>query len=311
MVKRVLSIVFAVFVIMQTLVSQGFNYQTVLRNGGGLIESNRAVVLTFTIKQGSQTGTVVYSETHNATTNEFGIISVVVGAGTPVSGTFSSIDWSNSPYYMNVKVDAEDMGTSMLNSVPYANFAAKSATALSADNANGLSVSGATAGDLLYFNGTNWVRLAKGTDNQVLTLESGTPAWKDAAAQAAEPKIGESFSNGIIVGVYPDGDVLVVKDEVVRYNISIKSFDYNIALSSVALLTGGPWRIPTKKEMILLYTNSYVIANYDNDAAYWTSTVPLDNVSQQFVMTTYGIFNAQDPVAFIARVLGVKKVKYE
>lgn len=310
MVKRVLSIVFAVFVIMQTLVSQGFNYQTVLRNGGGLIESNRAVVLTFTIKQGSQTGTVVYSETHNATTNEFGIISVVVGAGTPVSGTFSSIDWSNSPYYMNVKVDAEDMGTSMLNSVPYANFAAKSATALSADNANGLSVSGATAGDLLYFNGTNWVRLAKGTDNQVLTLESGTPAWKDAAAQAAEPKIGESFSNGIIVGIYPDGDVLVVKDQLILDGVSA-NFSFATATSKVTALTNGPWRIPTKKEMILLYTNSYVIANYDNDATYWTSTVPSDNASQKMTMTMLGFFNAADPDVDACRVLGVKKVKYE
>jgi hypothetical protein len=310
MMKRILSIVFVLFVVAQALISQGFNYQTVLRSGVGLIESNRAVVLTFTIKQGTQNGTVVYSETHNATTNEFGIISVVVGEGTPVTGVFISIDWSNAPYFLNVKVDAEDMGTSMLNSVPYANFAAKSFTSVSADNANGLTVSGAAAGDLLYFNGTNWVRLPKGTDSQVLILESGVPAWKDAAAQAAEPKIGESFSNGIIVGIYPNGDVLVVRDQLILDGVS-PSFSYATATSKVAALANGPWRIPTKKEMILLYTNSYVITNYDNDATYWTSTAPSDNASQTIVMTSFGVFNAADPDVDAYRVLGVKKVKYE
>lgn len=33
------------------------------------------------------------------------------------------------------------------------------------------------AGDIMYYNGTDWVRLAKGTDGDVLTLVSGVPAW--------------------------------------------------------------------------------------------------------------------------------------
>ena len=33
------------------------------------------------------------------------------------------------------------------------------------------------AGDVLYHNGTTWVRLAKGTDGQTLTLASGAPSW--------------------------------------------------------------------------------------------------------------------------------------
>ena len=36
-----------------------------------------------------------------------------------------------------------------------------------------LTISGETAQDLLYYNGSNWVRLAKGTDGQVLKTDSG------------------------------------------------------------------------------------------------------------------------------------------
>ena len=38
------------------------------------------------------------------------------------------------------------------------------------------------AGDVLYYNGTDYIRLAKGTDGQVLTLASGVPTWATPAA---------------------------------------------------------------------------------------------------------------------------------
>lgn len=55
---------------------------------------------------------------------------------------------------------------------------------LSADRTLSLAPSGQAAGDLLYYNGSAWVRLAKGSDGQVLTLASGTPAWATPAAPA-------------------------------------------------------------------------------------------------------------------------------
>lgn len=51
-------------------------------------------------------------------------------------------------------------------------------------NAGAISVTGLTiasqaAGDILYFNGTAWIRLAKGTAGQVLTMNGGAtaPIW--------------------------------------------------------------------------------------------------------------------------------------
>ena len=41
------------------------------------------------------------------------------------------------------------------------------------------------AGDVLYYNGTDYIRLAKGTDGQVLTLASGVPTWATPATPAS------------------------------------------------------------------------------------------------------------------------------
>jgi hypothetical protein len=38
------------------------------------------------------------------------------------------------------------------------------------------------SGDVMYYNGTNYVRLAKGSDDEVLTLASGLPSWAAASS---------------------------------------------------------------------------------------------------------------------------------
>ena len=44
---------------------------------------------------------------------------------------------------------------------------------------SGLTIASQAAGDILYFNGTNWVRLAKGTASQTLKMNAGAtaPEW--------------------------------------------------------------------------------------------------------------------------------------
>jgi len=48
----------------------------------------------------------------------------------------------------------------------------------------GLSLTTAASGDIIYYNGTIWTRLAKGDNDQVLTLAAGIPSW--AAAGGAD-----------------------------------------------------------------------------------------------------------------------------
>ena len=44
----------------------------------------------------------------------------------------------------------------------------------------GLSLSTAASGDIIYYNGTIWTRLAKGANTEVLTLAAGLPSWAAA-----------------------------------------------------------------------------------------------------------------------------------
>ncbi len=80
--------------------------------------------------QGTSTGSVVYSETHRKPTNTNGLLSLEIGDGTAILGTFAGIDWANGPYLIKTETDPTGgtnysiPGIAALNSVPYALFSA-------------------------------------------------------------------------------------------------------------------------------------------------------------------------------------------
>ena len=102
-----------------------FNYQAVARNAAGNILSNAAIAIRVNILD-NPGGTILYSERHTATTNQFGLFDAKIGMGTVLSGTFGGIAWINGSKYLQVELDPSggtsyaDMGTSQLLSVPYA-----------------------------------------------------------------------------------------------------------------------------------------------------------------------------------------------
>lgn len=108
---------------------QAVNYQGVARNTAGTALQNQALGLRMTIHSGTATGPVVYQETFTATTNSFGLYTVQVGRGTPVSGTFNAISWGGTAHFLEVEMDITGgtnyaaAGTSELISVPYALYA--------------------------------------------------------------------------------------------------------------------------------------------------------------------------------------------
>lgn len=108
---------------------QSFTYQSVIRNSSNDLISNMPIGTRISLLQGSVTGTVVYSETHNASTNDNGLLSLVIGSGTVQSGTFSSINWGDGPYFIKTETDVNGgtnyslSGTQQMMSVPYALYA--------------------------------------------------------------------------------------------------------------------------------------------------------------------------------------------
>jgi hypothetical protein len=108
---------------------QALNYQAVARDINGTILSNRDVGLKLTIMNGPE-GEILYQETHQGSTNQFGLITVHIGTGSPLIGHFPDIPWGNVTAWMQVEMDPAggtdyiSMGLSQLLSVPYALFAA-------------------------------------------------------------------------------------------------------------------------------------------------------------------------------------------
>jgi hypothetical protein len=90
---------------------------------------NQSVGIKISILEDAANGTVVYEESHSATTSQIGLINLAVGDGTVMSGTFNTIDWGNYIYFIEVSVDVtggsnyQVMGTTQLRSVPYALYA--------------------------------------------------------------------------------------------------------------------------------------------------------------------------------------------
>ncbi|OFY09563.1 MAG: hypothetical protein A2W93_00265 [Bacteroidetes bacterium GWF2_43_63] len=110
---------------------EAFNYQAVARDAAGDVMSNQAIGIRVSLHNGSAAGAVDYSETFTPTTNEFGLFTLSVGTGTPVTGQFDTLHWDVAQYWLQVEMDPAggvayaDMGTSQLLSVPYAMYASK------------------------------------------------------------------------------------------------------------------------------------------------------------------------------------------
>ncbi len=125
------------------VVGQTFNYQAVIRDSSGAILQNHTIGVQIKIYKGNPTtsGTVVYTETHTITTDIQGVVSLLVGKGT-TSNMFSNINWSTRDYWLETSIDIAGginylvIGTSELQSVPYANYATKSGDKVFSTTAN-------------------------------------------------------------------------------------------------------------------------------------------------------------------------------
>ena len=102
------------------------SYQAAVRDGNNALVTSTAVGMQISILQGSASGTAVYVETQTPTTNANGLVSLEIGAGTVLSGDFTTIDWTAGPYFIKTETDPTGgttytiTGTSQLMSVPYA-----------------------------------------------------------------------------------------------------------------------------------------------------------------------------------------------
>lgn len=102
---------------------QKMSYQAVIRNSSDALVTNTQIGIEINIRQGSPTGTVVYTESQTPTTNANGLVSIEIGGG----ASFSTINWASDNFYIETKTAIVAplstytiTGVSQLLSVPYA-----------------------------------------------------------------------------------------------------------------------------------------------------------------------------------------------
>jgi Protein of unknown function (DUF1566)/Collagen triple helix repeat (20 copies) len=200
--KKTLLTLMAAFcsILMFAQVPEGVNYQAVVRDASGIIVSNQMVGMKINIRQSSATGLIVYGETHAPTTNQFGLVNIVVGSGAVISGTFSSINWGAGPYFIEVSVDVTGgtnyvlMGTQQLMSVPYALYAKTSG--------NGAGPTGPTgAQGVAGTNGTNGATGATGPQG----MAGANGAQGATGPTGAQGVAGTNGTNGAAGATGPTG----------------------------------------------------------------------------------------------------------
>ena len=104
---------------------KSFKYQAVVRDNAGSIIADQLVSFRIGIIQDSINGSLIYSETHNIATNQFGMAVLTIGGGSVETGIFENINWGTKSHFLNLELDEtggtnyQFMGTSELLSVPY------------------------------------------------------------------------------------------------------------------------------------------------------------------------------------------------
>ena len=279
--KRVLSILGAVLLtaIMFGQATETLSYQEVIRNSSNVIVTSSPIGMRVSILQDSATGTPVYVETHSSTTDENGLVSIELGGGTPVTGTFADVHRETSTYFLKTETDPTGgvnysaiVSTSLLFKRPYA-FEATHFV-------------GESYGDGIVFyvdeNGQHGLITATIDKSTRVKRHNGTFTVTDAAR-----------------------DEMGIREYNTERINAIKG-----AGSSNAQIFDNPqddnlsdWYLPTRYDLNLLYTRRAVIGGYSDFAKGWKST-EMSRVNAWFYSFVTGatFTNGKDDAEYI-RVL--------
>jgi trimeric autotransporter adhesin len=218
MKNKLISICTAIIVVLIASVSvmaqapDMMNYQGVARDANGNVIANQQIRLRFKVRENSSVGTVVFNETRKATTNANGLFSVQIGGAGFVTSTnnFASINWGSGKKFLQVEMDPTggsaflNMGTQQIISVPYASYANKAGSLDPSVTISPTQIApyAATPGQVLMYNGTNWVPSNAGSGMNIPYSATGSAdsalfTIKNTNNDAAAKAIYGEVINGI------------------------------------------------------------------------------------------------------------------
>ena len=179
----------------QAQIPQKFNYQAIVRDNAGTVIVSKPLGMRFSIRDGSATGAVQYSETQLTTTNAYGLVNLQVGAGTVATGSFAAITWAGGNKFLQVEIDTTgsanyvSLATVELIAVPYALQAQQAAQSQQASHAAAADSAGKSATAKI----ADSARRTRIADS---AIASGKATLADSAAKIATGQVVKAI-NGL------------------------------------------------------------------------------------------------------------------
>ncbi len=276
MKKILLSLIgFLVSLMMFSQAPHFFKYQAVARESNGELIINQAINFQIRILQGSTVGSAVYSESHSASTNAYGLVNLEIGNGT-TGDDFAAINWATGPYFIEITMNGTLMGASQLLSVPYAKYAEISSntnlpqyTQSQIDNMTpvaGRLIFNTNTNDIQFYNGMQWQRFFISNSLKDLTFNGDTlsvhPIDNSPAVQSYNGSYINTFASS-------NTDGAANTDSIVKYQ---GEGAYAAYLCDTLNAYGyDDWYLPAKNELNALYANRLIIGGFDI-SHYWSST---------------------------------------
>jgi hypothetical protein len=283
------------------------SYQAVIRNSSNQLVTNTNIGMQINILKGSNTGTAVYIERHFPTTNENGLVSIEIGEGTIVSGSFSAIDWKNGTYFIKTEVDLNGgdnyiiEGTSQILSVPYALHAKTAETVTGTITETDPVYSSSVTSGITATDTANWNNKQEQLTDGIGIRIVGNTISATGGCYPVDFYLGQDTLGGIVYYIYISSDgkehgLVVSKTEsnakwqntTVLNNANHSwdgAYNTNLMTNSPAKTyvesLGEGWYLPSIDELSILWHNRFHVNKVlsdtgstllSNTAKYWSST---------------------------------------
>ncbi|MCQ2374379.1 MAG: hypothetical protein MJ069_00540 [Salinivirgaceae bacterium] len=194
-------------VLSHSFAQKSFVYQAVVRDANQAVVSNQQVAVRISILANDS---VCYKELQSVKTNSFGHVSLNVGMGNALAGSFDAIPWSKMNLNIGLEFDLKNgsnfgaMITNKLNAVPYALYAAQYPKAIQAD--------GNTTGSIFSVVNANGDVVFEITENGATVYIDANDSKAAKSAFAVRGRSGAKSTEDILV-VNSDGTTVYVNDD--------------------------------------------------------------------------------------------------